>query len=455
MGGFIELLRSGSWLTRERARLWAAGVLIASLAGLAYILATASGLSDYQGRPIGTDFSNVYAAGTYVLEGRPEAPFDSPTQHAREKEILGTATPFYGWHYPPFFLFIAALLALLPYLPALAVWQGATLALYLMAIRAILSSPSPQRGEGWGEGVPATIENLGTRSPGRFASDLSPQGRGEEKSLVRDRLWLLLALAYPAVFINLGHGHNGFLTAALMGFALLLLDARPIVSGILFGLLAYKPQFGLLIPLVLIASARWKTFAAAAVTVAVLVIAATLAFGVEVWPAFLQGSRYTREVVLEAGDTGWHKIQSVFAWARMWGAPVSFAYAVQMVVSLGLAVAVTWLWRSAASARLKAAGLIIAALLGTPYSLDYDLMVLAPALAFWACDGLSRGFRPWEKTMLAALWIVPLIARTFAEATSVPLAVPLLLAAFALLLHRAAAESSAPFLWLFPRRIVK
>ena len=63
---------------------------------------------DYQGRPIGTDFSNVYAAGTYVLEGRPEAPFDAATQHAREKQIFGAATPFYGWHYPPFFLFIAA-----------------------------------------------------------------------------------------------------------------------------------------------------------------------------------------------------------------------------------------------------------------------------------------------------------------------------------------------------------
>ena len=67
-----------------------------------------------------------------MLEGRPEAPFDSLTQHAREREIFGAATPFYGWHYPPFFLFVAALLARLPYLPALALWQGATLALYLV-----------------------------------------------------------------------------------------------------------------------------------------------------------------------------------------------------------------------------------------------------------------------------------------------------------------------------------
>ena len=263
---------------------------------------------------------------------------------------------------------------------------------------------------------------------------------------------LLFAVAFPAVFVNLGHGHNGFLTAALMGFALLLLDRRPVISGILFGLLAYKPQFGVLVPLVLMATGRWKTFTAAALTVVMLVLAATLAFGIAVWPAFFDGSRFTREVVLEAGGTGWHKIQSVFAWARMWGAPIGVAYAIQIVVTLALAIAVIWLWRSNSSARLKAAGLILAALISTPYSLDYDLMALAPAIAFWASDGRFRGFRNWEKTVLAALWILPLIARSFAEATSIPLTAPLLLGAFALLLHRAANETETPLLWFFPRR---
>jgi hypothetical protein len=430
MRGLIEAIRSETWFTPERVRLWAAASLIASLAGLLYILATAHGLIDYQGRPIGTDFSNVYAAGSYVLEGRPDAPFDAATQHAREREIFGDATPFYGWHYPPFFLFIAALLALLPYLPALAVWQGVTLAIYLWCIGAIVSSfIPPLKGEGGSE----RSEESGKRLP----------------------LALLLAVSFPAVFVNLGHGHNGFLTAALIGFALLLLDSRPIAAGILFGLLAYKPQFGLLIPVVLIATGRWRTFAAAAATVALLVLAATLAFGTEVWPAFVEGSRFTREVVLEAGQTGWHKIQSVFAWVRMWGGSVALAYAVQMLVTFALAVAVAWLWRSTSSPQLKAAGLIIAALLGTPYSLDYDLMVLAPAIAFWATDGLSRGFQRWEKTALAALWILPLIARSVADATSVPLTAPLLLAAFALLLHRAARESGAPLLWFFAHRTVR
>ena len=102
-----ELLRSGAWLTRERVRLIAAAVLIASAAGFLYLVVTAHGLIDQQGRPLGTDFSDVYAAGTYVLDGNPEAPFDLARQHAREQQIFGEATPFYGWHYPPFFLFVA------------------------------------------------------------------------------------------------------------------------------------------------------------------------------------------------------------------------------------------------------------------------------------------------------------------------------------------------------------
>src|SRR6185312_58225 len=94
----------------------------------------------YHGRPLGTDFSNVYTAGRMVLEGQPAAAFDPRLEHAREQQIFGEKTPFYGWHYPPFFLAVAAALAPMPYQLALLVWQGVTLALYLLAIRAIVAS---------------------------------------------------------------------------------------------------------------------------------------------------------------------------------------------------------------------------------------------------------------------------------------------------------------------------
>jgi hypothetical protein len=407
LGAFIDTLRSGQWLTRERMQLWALAVLVASALGFAYLLATSDGLNDYQGRPLGTDFSNVYAAGTYVLEGNAAAPYDWPMQHARERAIFGESTPFYGWHYPPFFLFVAGLLALMPYALALAAWQGVTLGLYLGTIALILRSRSV--------GV-SVAQSLFTR----------------------DRLWLLLALAFPAVFINIGHGHNGFLTAALLGCALVALDNRPWLSGVLFGLISYKPQFGLLIPLVLAAGGRWRAFAAAALTVVALMVATFAAFGPEVWLAFLASAPLTRVEVLEQGGTGWHKIQSVFAWVRMWGGGVPLAYWAQGAVTATLATALALLWRSAAAFPLKAGALALAAIVATPYSLDYDFVVPSVALAYLAAEGLARGFRPWEGSALAFLWFMPLVARTVAEQALIPLGVPAMLLVFALTLRRAA-----------------
>jgi alpha-1,2-mannosyltransferase len=423
MSAILEGMRSGDWVTRERMRLIAFGLLIAYACAFSYLALTANGLKDTAGRPLGTDFSNVYAAGTLVLGGDAEAPFDPALQYAREQAIFGAATPFYGWHYPPFFLFVAAALALMPYKLSLLVWQGATLLLYLATLRAILAgsaSPPP------------------SHVPSSDTGDASP---------IADPLWLVLALAFPAVFVNLGHGHNGFLTAALIGGALVSLDRRPLLAGLLLGLLVYKPQFGILLPLVLAATGRWRTFAAAVVTVAALFLITTLAFGVSVWDAFLASTHFTRTVVLEAGGTGWHKIQSVFSVVRMWGGPVALAYAVQSAVTLMLAAALVWLWRQPVDFTLKAAALIIGALLATPYSLDYDMTALAPAIAFFAIHGLRRGFAPYEKTALAGLWIAPLVARSLAEALLVPVGVIAMAAMLGLVLHRAAQETGRFARW--------
>ena len=145
MAGFIDILRTGDWLTRERVRLVAFALLAAFVIGAGFLIATSNGLNDRFGRPLGTDFSNVYAAGTYVLDGEPAAPFDPAKQFAREQAIFGQATQFYGWHYPPFFLGLAGLLAAMPYWLALIVWQGATLGLYLLSMHAIVSDDLPDK----------------------------------------------------------------------------------------------------------------------------------------------------------------------------------------------------------------------------------------------------------------------------------------------------------------------
>jgi hypothetical protein len=289
---------------------------------------------------------------------------------------------------------------LLPYLPALAAWQSGTLLIYLLAMRRIL---------------------------GRWSAD---------------RLWILIALAFPAVFVNLGHGQNAFLSAGLLAFALTVLNRRPILAGILFGLLAYKPQLGLMIPIALAAGGYWRCIAAAAATVAAMFLASLILFGPETWQAFLASTSFTRSVMIEQGHLGWHKMQSVFAWVRMWGGPLPLAYMIQGTVTIVAGGTLALLWRSPVTFAFKAAALAIASILATPFSLDYDMVLLAVAIAFFAVHGLESGFEPYEKSALAFLWISPLIARSVAEAAMIPLGVIAMLLLFALILRRGASGFS-------------
>jgi alpha-1,2-mannosyltransferase len=397
---FLSVLRDARFLTRERLTVYPLLILTAFAAGIVALIATAHGLNDYDGRPLGTDFSNVYAAGVAVLHGQATAPFDIMRQWSQEKAIFGAATPPYGWHYPPFFLLVAAPLATLPYSWALALWQISTLALYLWALAALLrQSAMPQ----W----------------------------------ARDTRWVLLALAFTAVFVNLTHGHNGFLTTALVAGALSQLDRRPWLAGLLLGLLAYKPQFGVMIPLALAAGGYWRSFAAAAGTVLGLAVAVTLLFGPEVWTAFLASMHFTRVVVLEQGSTGFEKIQTFFSQVRFLGGPVTLAYAAQAAISLLAAIVLVRLWLRPAQFGVRGAALCLATLLGTPYLLDYDLMLLAPALLLLAAEGRKRGFQPFELSLLTFLWLVPLAARNLATATHI-LLVPFAILALLMMLNRSA-----------------
>ena len=142
-------------------------------------------------------------------------------------------------------------------------------------------------------------------------------------------------------------------------------------------------------------------------------------------------------VVLEAGDTGWEKIQSIFSAMRMWGGSIQAAYAAQAALALAVALSLVWLWRSRAADELKAAALACACLLATPYVLDYDLVVLAIAIAFFARHGLAQGFRDYEVSVLAFAWMAPLVARSIAGAIGLPLGLIAMLALYALTMRRA------------------
>jgi hypothetical protein len=391
-------LRSGDWLTGSRMRAYCLILLALSVLVFTGWIVVSDGLIDRTGQPIGTDFSNVYAAGSLTWQGRAADAYAPALQHAAEKAVFdGREVPFYGWHYPPFFFAIAFLVAALPYAGGLALWLVASFAAYLAAIRAIL----PRRET------------------------------------------LLVAAAFPAVLVNVGHGQNGFLTAALLGGALHWLDRRPWLAGVLIGLLAYKPQFGVLIPIALLAGGRWRTIGAAAVTVAALGGISFAMLGSGIWHAFADSMNFTQTVVLEQGGTGWQKIQSIFSAVRALGANVPTAYAAQGMLLALLAASLAWLWHSDAAFELKAAALALASLLATPYVLDYDFVVLAVAIAFFVRHALNNGFRDFEISLLAAAWLVPLLSRSIAGVSYIPLGLLVELAFYALILRRAALDRAS------------
>jgi hypothetical protein len=395
MRRLVERFATGAWLDRSAIRATSVMMIAGAVLAIGYFLETRHGTLDIMGRPIGTDFSNVWTAGRMALEGRAADAYNWALHYQVQQAAHGSeSVPFYGWHYPPFFLLVAAALATLPYLPALAVWQASTMATAL----ALAWRIRPAAGT------------------------------------------LLAALGFPAVLVCLGHGHNGFLTAALFGGGLFVLDRRPVLGGVLLGCLAYKPHFGLVIPLALVAGGYWRALASAAAAVLALALASLASFGPEVFGAFLGSAHLTQAIVLEQGAAGWFKIQSVFAWLRMWGGPVGLAYAAQGIATAGIVAATTWLWWVRADSRLKSAALMIGALLATPYVLDYDMVLLGPAIALLVVHGEERGFRRWEKTALALAWFMPVAARILALLTGVPGGLAGMALLFILVVRRALAE---------------
>lgn len=309
-----------------------------------------------------SDFSEFWAAGRMALSGRGAEVYDWPALRAflnahSSGAFAKGSLPFF---YPPFLLLLLAPLMAAPPIFAATIWLGGTYLAYVAAIGAIVARPAAR----------------------------------------------LAAAAAPAAFLVVSFGQNGLLSAALLGAGLALLDRRPLIAGVLIGALAYKPQLGLLLPVVLIATARWRVVASASATVAALCLVTGLVFGWGVFPAFLAAGHVSPGHVPAVGLQSPAKLQSVYGLALTLGASMAVAWGLQLAASAGMVVFNVGLWRSRAGFALKAAGLIASVLLATPYSGVYDLALLVPCMAFLLSDGSTPG---WPAALaLAIAYLAPL-----------------------------------------------
>jgi len=226
-------------------------------------------------------------------------------------------------------------------------------------------------------------------------------------AIVRHWKTILAAVTLRPVQADVYVGHNGLLTSGLMGSALVMLETRPLLAGFFLALLTYKPQFGLLFPVALLASQNWRALASAGVFSIAFALAAALTFGAHSWPAFLS-SLLSRSGNLSPDPAVQLPLMSIYGIVQSAGFGAGVAFTAQAAVTLVLAAAVWMMWSKPIPYAIRAAFLCIASLMATPYALAYDFSALAIALAFLLSDGLSRGFATGERMAMLFCWLAPL-----------------------------------------------
>jgi len=191
-----------------------------------------------------------------------------------------------------------------------------------------------------------------------------------------------------------------------------MLDRRPSAAGCLFGALSYKPQLGLGIAPLLLIQRNWRAIGAALAVSAALVAISSLLWGTAIWTAFPQGLANGR-MWMEQGTSTFYKSASLFSAARLWGASIAVGLVVQ---GLGLLFGLFILWRAkAAPAAIRNAGVCAAVALATPYLMDYDMATVGLGAAFLYTESVRTGFRPYERSVIAFVWLAPWFSRPAAE----------------------------------------
>jgi hypothetical protein len=340
---------------------------------------------------VGRDFINMWTASQLLEAGRTADIFDQDKFAAAQRRQLGPDFPFHFWSYPPQALLLTSgLSSLLHYKWALAAWL--VCGLFFMLLAARLFWP--------GSGLP----------------------------------WLLLLA--PSGFVNILLGQNGFITTALAVAGFAVLPQRAVVAGIMFGLLTFKPQLGILIPIALIAMRQWSAMAAAAVTAALLLGLTHVSYGGDVWLQFWQSTMpHQMRFMAEAEGPFQWMMPGWFMAGRIIGLPLWLSQAVQAVMALAAVIVVYRAFRGQEDWRLKVAILFVATFVASPQGFNYDMGLVSVAILCLVVAALRTGWRRGEFIVIALCWVLPLTMMPL-NAIGLPVAPLLLLALLACLYGR-------------------
>lgn len=334
------------------------------------------------------DFANYWLSAMLARSGEALLMFGDATLYfERMKAIFGPDYPWHNWSYPPHAVLFFLPLGYMGYLPAMSLFLGLTLALYILALGT----------------VPARATLIGA------------------------------VLLIPFVVTNLVSTQNGFLTAALMLGGLMLRDTRPILSGILFGLLTFKPQLGLLLPPLLLYERQWRLIGTTILTATIMVMISVLVFGIDSWTGFVVNVLPQQTAIMKTfGGDFPHMMASAFGSARSLGFDAVIAMQIHWpIAAIGISLFVLGLFRLG-NAYSRAFSLLFASFLIVPYTVVYDLGALCAFAALWPL-GTGRQSPMPLRMLLILVAMLPIAMLPLGQA-GLPVAPLLLLFAYVAML---------------------
>ena len=181
-------------------------------------------------------------------------------------------------------------------------------------------------------------------------------------------------------------GQNAFMTGALLLGGFGLLARQPILAGGMLGLLTYKPQFWLMVPVALVAARQWRALGASLAAALALALASLAVFGTGPWQSWIELMTGPSEAYRAWVTAGRLNGVSVFACASLLGAPALLANLAQATAVAVAGASVYWVFRRRAGGALPLSCVLAATILAAPHASTSDCLLLGLAAAL-----LSRG----------------------------------------------------------------
>ena len=298
---------------------------------------------------VGRDFLNFWMYGRAAFGHAAERFYNPNVYNHALQSFLGADYPRQNWSYPPDVMLLAAPFGLLGYLPALLCWTAIGLLVLFVTARTQWKQPAP----------------------------------------------VAALFAAPATAFCLMSGQSSLLTTALLVAVFACLDRRPLLAGMLIGLLTLKPQLGLLFPVMLCASGRWRVFLAAAATTATLLVLSMALFGLHAWQAYVElGVPVQNSVLSDPRLLAAPFMPTIFMNLHAAGASYGLAMAIHAVIAVLAAATVFWASRPDADPQILLALFLACTMAATSYLLSYDSLPLVFAgLALLRSDALDAAGR--------------------------------------------------------------